>query len=138
MGCKGSCFCGEVRYEFGEHYGIFQYCHCSRCRKSSGSAHAANIMAIAADFKWLSGEDMVRVFDPPETKYFRSAFCSNCGSASPWLSKNGKVMVVPAGGLDDDPEIRPQQSVFWGSRAPWYCSVDELPQHEQLPPRRAG
>ena len=40
---KGSCLCGGVVYEIDPPFKIFQYCHCSRCRKFTGSAHAANL-----------------------------------------------------------------------------------------------
>ncbi|MCG6938790.1 MAG: GFA family protein [Gammaproteobacteria bacterium] len=35
---------------------VFQYCHCSRCRKFTGSAHAANIIIDPENFRWLGGE----------------------------------------------------------------------------------
>ena len=40
---RGSCVCGGIGYEIRPPYLFFQYCHCSRCRKLSGSAHGANI-----------------------------------------------------------------------------------------------
>ena len=29
----GSCLCKNVSYEITGNMGVFQYCHCSRCRK---------------------------------------------------------------------------------------------------------
>ena len=51
----------------------------------------------------------------------------------PWLTKNGKTMVVGAGALDDDPGVRPTAGVFYGSRAPWYVPPSDLETHEKLP-----
>lgn len=42
-------------------------------------------------------------------------------------------MVVPAGSLEGDPEIRPFQNIFWGSRAVWYTEPGTLPEYEELP-----
>ncbi|MGD9021726.1 MAG: GFA family protein [Lysobacterales bacterium] len=131
----GSCLCGKVRYELKDNLGVFQYCHCSRCRKFTGGAFAANIFVAPGDLNWLDGEKLVGRYDPEHTKYFATAFCKNCGSSLPWLSKSGRVIVVPAGTLDEDPGIRPDKNIFCASRAEWYASVESLPQHDEGPPR---
>ena len=133
---SGSCFCKNVSYEISGNMGVFQYCHCSRCQKVTGSAHAANLFVAPDDFKWLSGEDSVGRYDPPETKYFATAFCKNCGSPLPWLSKSGQVVIVPAGSLDGDPGIRPAYNIFCGSRSAWYTEASSLPEHEDMLPRK--
>ena len=130
---RGSCVCGAVAYTIEGPFRGFQYCHCSRCRKRSGSSHLANIFVPVGQFVWERGEDLVKRFELPDAKYWSTAFCTECGSAAPWLTKNGRVMVVGAGGLDDDPGDRPTFSVFYGSRAPWYVDVAELEKHETLP-----
>ncbi len=133
---SGSCFCNKISYEIAGNIGIFQYCHCSRCRKVTGSAHAANLFVAPGDFKWLAGEEYVGRYDPPETKYFAHAFCKNCGSSMPWLSKSGQVVVIPAGTLDDDPGIRPGQNIFCGSRPAWYTAASSLKEYQEGPPGR--
>jgi hypothetical protein len=35
---------------------------------------------------------------------------------------------IPAGLLDDDPGLRPDRHIFVEHRAPWFESVDALPQ----------
>jgi hypothetical protein len=39
--------------------------------------------------------------------------------------------MVPAGILDESPDARPEASIFWGSRAPWFVETPELPKHEE-------
>ena len=46
-----------------------------------------------------------------------------------------RVVVVPAGTLDQDPGIRPDKNIYCASRAEWYTSVESLPQHDEGPPR---
>ena len=70
----GSCLCGSVKYEITGNMGMFQYCHCSRCRKITGSAHAANLFVSPADFHWLAGEEVVERYEPAHTKYFATCF----------------------------------------------------------------
>jgi hypothetical protein len=132
----GSCLCRKVTYEITGHLGIFQYCYCSRCRKFTGSAHAANLLVSPKDFKWLSGEEEVGRYEPVETKHFATSFCKHCGSSLPWLGKTGKSMVIPAGTLDSDPGIRPFQNIFWNSRAIWYEEPNALPKYDELPTKQ--
>lgn len=135
MNSQGSCLCGQVRYEITGNLGIFQYCHCSRCRKFTGSAFTANILVAPDQFRWLQGEELVRYFTLPEAKHFATSFCSNCGSSLPWKAQTGKAVIVPAGTLDDDPQIAPMQNIFCASKAVWYRHPESLPMHEELPPR---
>jgi len=129
----GSCLCQKISYEISGNLGIFQYCHCSRCRKFTGSAHAANLLISPDHFKWLAGEEHVGRFEPSDAKHFATSFCKNCGSSLPWLSQSGKAVVIPAGTLDSDPKIRPFQNIFWGSKAEWYTEVSALDKHQELP-----
>jgi len=130
---KGSCICGKVTYRIIPPFEIFQYCHCSRCRKFTGSAQAANLFVPPSQFEWLKGEGYLGRFECPDAKYFATCFCKNCGSSLPWVVQGGKNIVVPAGTLDEDPGIQPQQHVFWGSKAPWFDSSCELPNYEEYP-----
>lgn len=130
---RGSCVCGAVTYRIQGPFRGFQYCHCSRCRKRTGSSNVANIFVPVDQFHWEQGEENVRRFELPTAKYWCTAFCTDCGSAMPWLTKNGKVMVVGAGGLDDDPGVRPKFSIHFESRAPWYVHVSDLEMHGTIP-----
>jgi len=132
----GSCLCKKVTYEIRGDIGIFHYCHCSRCRKFTGSAFASNLMVDPNDFSWVNGEDYIGRFELNGAKHFATSFCKKCGSSLPWLEKKGKVVVIPAGTLDGDPQIRPSQNIFCGSRASWYKDTDSLPKHEELPPKK--
>ena len=132
----GRCLCKKVSYAITGHLGIFQYCHCSRCRKFTGSAFAANLLVSPADFRWVNGEEWVGRYEVEDAKHFATSFCKNCGSSLPWLGKSGKAVVVPAGSLDDDPHIRPSQNIFCGSRAVWYQAPSALPEYDELPPKR--
>ncbi len=133
---KGSCLCGEVEYEIDPPFRGFQYCHCTRCQKFTGSAHASNIFVAPEQFRWLAGEENVSRFDYPNTKYFATCFCQKCGSNLPWAVQTGNNVVVPAGSLNEDPGVRPNQNIFWEDKAPWYDSPCDLTQYAQFPPRK--
>lgn len=130
---KGSCNCNNVKYEIKPPFKTFQYCHCSRCRKFTGSAFAPNLFVPPSQFSWLAGEEYVGRYEHPEAKYFASCFCKNCGSSLPWAVQGGMNIIVPTGTLDEDPEIKPQQNIFWGSKATWFESPCELKKFAEFP-----
>lgn len=129
----GSCLCGNVRFEFINEARVFQYCHCSRCRKFTGSAHASNIIVDPDKFRWIKGEEHVGRYELPEASHFATSFCKKCGSSLPWITKSHKAVVIPAGTLDDDPEIRPQHNIFYANKAPWYEDPNSLVKYDELP-----
>lgn len=133
---NGSCLCGGVSYEVTGNLGIFQYCHCSRCRKFTGGAHAANLIVTPDQFHWLTGEDQVGRYEVMDANHFATSFCKTCGSSLPWMSKSGKAIIIPAGSLDEHPGIEPMQNIFWDSKADWYVDASTLPKHDELPVRK--
>lgn len=134
---KGSCVCGAVAFEVKPPYRFFQYCHCSRCRKRSGSIHAANLAAPVDQLVWLRGEEHVKRFELPTAKSWSNCFCDVCGCGLPWKTRNGKAYIVPAGTLDEDPVERPTRNIWMGTRAAWEVPAASLPEFEEEPPRPA-
>ncbi len=129
----GSCLCGSVRFEIAPPFTAFRYCHCSRCRKASGSAHAANVFVPSGQFAWLAGESSVSHFDLPGAKRFSVSFCSKCGTRVPHKVRERDDYLIPAGILDSDPGKRPENNIFWGSKAAWYLEPAEIPKHTEYP-----
>ncbi len=132
----GSCLCGEVSYEFTGPVKVFQYCHCTRCQKITGSAHASNIIIDPENFKWIRGEEKVGRYELSEAKHFASSFCKICGSTLPWITQSKKAMIVPAGTLDDDPKVKPIHNIFYADKACWYENVDGLVKYDELPTKK--
>ena len=128
---QGSCLCGQIRYEIEARFQTFRYCHCPRCQKASGTGHVTNLFAEPDAIKWLAGEGLLARFDLPEAKSFAKCFCTVCGSPMPHRTRSGRAVIVPVGTLDDDPEIRPESSIFWDARAAWYVEPDEMPKHSE-------
>lgn len=127
----GSCLCGSVRFEITPPFSLFRYCHCTRCQKATGAGHAANLFLPVAQFSWLSGDSLIRHFDLPGAKRFAVNFCTQCGSRVPHKVTGTENMLIPAGTLDADPEMRPDASIFWASKAPWFVETPELPKFDE-------
>jgi len=127
---SGTCLCGEVRYTVHGVFERFYLCHCSHCRKDTGSAHAANLFSSSAKLTWHSGEASITTFQLAGTRHVRS-FCAKCGSPVPFADTH--MLVVPAGGLDTDPRILPDGHIFAGSRATWDRDLHEARWYDALP-----
>ena len=129
---SGSCLCGAVTFEVTGVFDDFYLCHCSRCRKDTGSAHGANLFSSSAQLRWISGEETVTVFTLPGTRHSK-AFCSICGSALPRSANKEEPLVVPAGSLDDDLSMVPTAHIFVSSKANWDHDLHMIPMIETLP-----
>lgn len=132
MTTKGSCLCGEVTFDIDGEFESFFLCHCSRCRKDTGSAHGANLFSSKATLTWLSGADRVTTYRLPSSRHTKS-FCSTCGSAVPTEQAELNLIVVPAGSLDDAIAIRPTAHIFMGSKAGWDDGLEQVPAFKGLP-----
>ncbi len=128
---NGSCLCGRVTFRVSGAFDSFFLCHCSRCQKDTGSAHAANLFSSNAKIAWLTGKDSVKIFQLPDSRH-QKCFCINCGSALPF-AHNEDVVVVPAGTLDDRVDIRPTAHICVSDRASWDADLDTVESIDGLP-----
>ena len=130
----GSCLCGAVQYEIHGEADRFYHCHCQRCRKTTGTGHASNLLVKPENsLTWTKGEDLLRNYKVPEAERFYNCFCSQCGSPMPRLVPQLDGVVIPAGTLNEEPPVKPQSRIFWGSRVAWSCSGDGLPVYAEYP-----
>ncbi len=131
----GSCLCGAISYKISGETRAFYHCHCSRCRKASGTGHASNVILKPDTAEWLSGEDLINTFKVPEADRFATVFCSNCGSPLPRVAPDLSRAVIPAGSLDDGPDLSPTARIFWESRSDWSCDAGDIPVWSEYPER---
>lgn len=128
---RGRCLCGRVRFELDQAVGPFEMCHCSRCRKVSGSAFMAAIGVRRADFRWVGGRELIKSYEAPlleSPPAYRVCFCTICGSCVPDPEDNSDFFEIAAGLLDDDPRRMPDRHIFVELKAPWFQISDGLPQ----------
>ncbi|MEH6817970.1 MAG: GFA family protein, partial [Pseudoalteromonas distincta] len=58
----GSCLCGEVSVEVSGSITSIIHCHCSLCRKNSGTAFATNGFVNTEDFIITKGQEQLSEF----------------------------------------------------------------------------
>ena len=129
---EGSCLCGKVEFTIQGQLQQFYLCHCSRCRKNSGSAHAATLFSTSATLSWHKGEELIKNFTLPNTQH-QNSFCSECGAPLPNLQMKGTLLAIPAGSLDTAVTLRPNAHIFTQARAKWDTQLEALPEFPQQP-----
>lgn len=125
---SGQCLCGAVRYEVNDNFQYSGFCHCSDCRRFSGSASSAMAGIPSDEFRFTSGLDAVKQY--AKTEHTTLAFCGTCGS-SLYAAKTQRGMIhLRLGTLDEAPSLGPQFHSYVASKAEWDTSLgDGLPQY---------
>jgi hypothetical protein len=128
---RGHCLCGEVEFEIdGNRFKLYQ-CHCSLCRRQSGSSSNAAAIIPTGKFRWLSGAEFISSWT--KDTGFRSDFCSRCGSPAPNPLRNMPYVWVPAGLLENSGELKIVAHVCVASKAPWDSVSVHGPHYDAAP-----
>jgi hypothetical protein len=119
-----------VQYAVEDAFEYAMNCHCSHCRRTTGSAFKPFAGIKREKLRLTAGADALLVYGD-ETG--NDTHCKACGSLLYSIVREGQYVHVAMGTLIDAPSIRPSAHIFVGSKAPWFIITDELPQHDALP-----
>ncbi|MDO6763072.1 GFA family protein [Agarivorans sp. 1_MG-2023] len=115
---QGSCLCGAIQVEISGGINSIIHCHCSLCRKNSGTAFATNGFVATKGFKVLKGVEGFGHYQTSPGKVRH--FCKVC--ASPIYSSNQadpSRLRIRLGMLDSAIVERPISHNFVSSKANW-------------------
>jgi hypothetical protein len=124
----GECLCRAVRYEVADAFEYALNCHCSNCRRATGSAFKPFAGIARERLTVVNGADSLSIYGDATT---HDAHCAGCGSLLYSVVRRGAFVHVTMGTLRDAPAIRPSAHIFVGSKAPWYDISDDLPQYQE-------
>jgi hypothetical protein len=125
----GRCLCGAVHYAVMDEFLYALNCHCSNCRRATGSAFKPFAGIERTKLHVTKGDDNLSIFGEEIVNDTR---CKACGSLLYSVVRDGAFVHVTMGTLVDNPTIRPTAHIFVGSKAPWFTITDDLPQHEEF------
>ncbi|NVJ66552.1 MAG: GFA family protein [Gammaproteobacteria bacterium] len=133
---QASCLCKQIRIFINGPIADIIHCHCSLCRKSSGTAFATNGFVTMSDLEIKDANGLLTFYQvkPGKKRYF----CAQC--ASPIYSTNDSDLSrvrLRLGILDSDIEERPISHNFVSSKANWDSLNIELPQYDGYEPSRS-
>ena len=128
---KGTCLCGDISWQIDTDEMTMSNCHCSMCRKFHGSAYGNYVGVPASTFRWLAGEDRIRVYESSPGGL--RSFCPRCGSKVATTVRTGEYYFMPCGNMEGDLATELASHIFAASKAPWFEITDDAKQWDQYP-----
>lgn len=112
----GSCLCGAVAYEISGLMKDALACHCTQCRKQTGSYWISSGVADA-DFK-LTKQDGLKWFASSDVA--KRGFCKECGSNLFWKQNGSDTTSICVGGIDGKTELKLEGHIFCDDAGDYY------------------
>lgn len=121
---RGSCLCGDIRFETEAVPVKASACHCSQCRKQSGHVWAsAQVpkaeLSIWGTMKWYAASDAAE-----------RGFCGRCGSFLFWQAHDEDMISFALGAVDGPTGLQLEKHIFVADKGDYYEIADDLPQKE--------
>ena len=123
----GRCYCGAVGYRVEDAFAYASNCHCSNCRRATGSAFKPFAGIEREKLEITDGAEELLIVGDDRLNDTR---CRACGSLLFSVVRDGEYAHVALGTLVDAPSMRPTKHIFVGSKAPWFEITDDLPRFE--------
>ena len=114
---RGSCACGQVRYEVASSPLQVVACHCDLCKRMGGGPFSVYVVVRAKDFHLAAGNTQAYQATERTTKHF----CGSCGT--PMFNANpatyaGLAMLYV--GTTEHPKAHvPRLNIFCESKLEW-------------------
>ncbi|OBT41442.1 hypothetical protein VE00_08085 [Pseudogymnoascus sp. WSF 3629] len=134
----GSCLCSAIKIEIQGEPDMIGLCHCTNCRKSTGSTYSTNAIFPKSAFTIVSGEPKVYEAEGGSGNPAYVHFCGNCSSTMWTLTPlRTDMVVVKVGILDGDAmeKLAPKAETFTSRKPSWLGCVDGATQFENWYPK---
>jgi hypothetical protein len=125
----GSCLCGGVKIAYTGPPALSVLCHCTGCKRNSGSAFSTNVVVPNGTFRLVAGATMLKTFLKRDTATGNvgvNYFCGNCGTTL-WMDTMSipGTKIVKAGVMEGDVmgRARPTAEFFSAERVGWVQAV---------------
>ena len=98
----GNCLCGAVAFTLSAAPRYFYRCHCSLCRRQTGTGYNCATAVPETAFAWTAGQARISSWLKPSG--YRNDFCKQCGSTVPNVLRGSPYVWVPLGLLEPQAE----------------------------------
>ena len=127
----GCCSCGSIEYTLRELPMFTHTCHCTLCKKITGSAFIINAMIEGWNFKLAAGVLKNYLGPTGSGQQHIIKRCNDCGEAIvSYFGDTEHLAVVKVGSLNEPNSLPPQAHVFVDTKLDWVQLDDGLPQFE--------
>lgn len=115
---RGECNCGAIQFEIDADLSGVYVCHCSICRRSTGSNGIAVVLFPKDRFRWLRGQELIALWKKPDANW-ETWFCRVCGSRVPG-ENDAITMFAPAASITQGGDaLKVIHHIWVGSKAAW-------------------
>lgn len=128
----GKCNCEAVQFAILSEPKDIYMCHCSICRKATGTNGIGVLVVNNSDFQWQKGQDAVATWKKPNSDW-QTWFCKSCGSKVPG-DNDSERKFIPVGLIKDDKGLSVTHHIWVDSKAHW----DEIGDEGTLHPEAFG
>jgi hypothetical protein len=123
---EGGCLCGAIRYRVTGKQLRGTICHCSICKKWSGSPFLSWALFNKGQFGWIRGAPGTIKATPAVAR----KFCERCGSPLTFeFTDSSEIMGVTTGTLDEPDEFRPTRHNWTSKEVSWLDMAAKLPRN---------
>ena len=115
----GGCLCGAVTFVVTGSPVVVAQCHCTACRRLSGTGHTVGAMVRAVDVT-INGALCTFEYVSDVGSQVTRAFCPQCGS--PIYGQNSRApehLTLPLGALNDAADLSVEVVIFARDRPHW-------------------
>ncbi|CAG9996023.1 unnamed protein product [Clonostachys byssicola] len=139
---RGGCLCGKIRIAYYGEPNSKVICHCTDCRKISGSTYGVDLL-IPTDRFFVTAGDVRKYQKPADSgRILTSHFCGDCGTTlfrecydDP--SAFGGAVILKLGVLDAEQrsvldDAKPTAELFVGQRVGWVTPIEGAEQREGM------
>ncbi|KAF2659902.1 hypothetical protein K491DRAFT_775153 [Lophiostoma macrostomum CBS 122681] len=133
---QGGCMCGNVRYSVEGDPVKTALCHCTDCRKITGSTYSTNAIYPEGGFKVTEGTTKQHSKTADGGNTITSHFCGDCGST---MWREGATFpglkVIKVGTLDDIDALakaKPSTELYAPERVEWVSAIPHAEQKQGM------
>jgi hypothetical protein len=110
MSIQGSCACNTVKFEVDSTHLKAYKCHCSLCKKITGSEFSKTTLVNTTKFKWICGEKSILSFS--KASGYTQAFCKKCSASVPNVFRGMPYYSIPIGCIESRATISVVAELF--------------------------
>jgi hypothetical protein len=120
-----ACVCGEASIAVDGPLKIHAVCHCSNCRRRTGSAFGWSAYFPREALRRTGGEFVEYAMTNPRDGFDQQRyFCARCGSTLYWHDAKFPALVGVAAGCLDEPPGEPTLSATHAKKCAWVALPD--------------
>ena len=121
MSMTGQCLCGAITFTAEGVATGMHSCHCSTCRRWSGSS----VLAASVDSIEFGGTEQISVY--ASSDWAERGFCSKCGSNLFYHLKEADHFIMSIGAFDDQSDFKLTGEMFVDEKPDGYSFAGDHP-----------